>query len=1562
MALKPAPAGHVAVERDEVDLAELLEHGTHSLRSSSSLHTRKLEDESAAAMPPGPAAGGLDRGGPHQAAAAVVNGGPDLIAKVADAPQSVLIHMVASYHAALLSHGLTAEATVIVEELEAFLAERRRAPSRAPELQGFELLLKDGLLEFLLRVQPLLPPIRSQVVKFKDVSFVNSIVIPDGFPTVGSLLGGCLLREKPKKVPVTVVKNATGYFMPGSMTLILGSPGCGKSTLLRILTGRIKDSPGLSGSVLYNHKPVREVIVERLAACIAAQDNHQPFLTVKETMEFSRDCTLAWTYKDFGPELKAIAEEALKLGQDPKLEMNLHMMGLKRLQSRPVGSEKMPTLTAGERHRVTVAEMVAGTYAVYYFDELNKGVDASVTRDLVENMKIFSRVRGVSCVVSLLQPSVATYNLFDQILLMDHGHILYFGPRADALPYFENLGYIKPLHVCAPEFLVDVTTEEGWRFLQPGAQRLEFDGFVQAYQNSDLYKDTLRIVESPELHLNYWVQASKPPGIELANDAARFPTVKKVIEGQPLSKPAIQNSGRVKEGDRVVAVSSTSNRLAYVVGHEAQAVAGALELAADPVRLQLERPFVEQETTFGVGQYNREYVHDFWYEIVVLGLFVGTFFFQLKQDANQLDMNLRRGIGFSSVMTTTLINLGHLPFILEDRLIFYKQQGARFYRPASYLLAQIFSQFPFSFTEASLQATIWSILVYFIGGLTLSSGGWHFFVYWALFTCNILWASSMVRFLGNWAPTPDAANAVSGIIIALFLLFAGFLVPRFKIPHYWIWMYYLSPLQWAITSFLINEFRSSTYSNQYCRDVSLALVPQCIGRLDEPIGRAWLAKNQFLVDYGWIAVGFVVLLAWFAVFNLLSLWALTKVRHVPLPREGLGPPKKTSEPSKDNQVEDEIDEELGPGMKGQAGEQELSIKSSSLLDELLVPITLSWHNLGYELFNPQIGQSRRLLDDISGWTKPGEILLLLGAGGAGKSTLLNCLAGRYVSPHNITGKILVNGYPKIQATFSRVMAYVDRSNAYSPFVTVREACLFSAALRMGKTITKEQQVQFVDEVLDVMGLTFAANRLVLSLSGPSSVAAESSKRLCTAIELSANPSMLFLDEPLSNVDSRSALKLIETLKNITRTRRGVIMTASDIPSNRRNSLFTNALILKNGGEMVYFGPLSADSAEMKAYFCSIPGTPPCLPGVHPLQYVIDLIGDGSSGKMFSRNYAFEYKGSLLCVNNDIELDRIRQAKGKIGLQLTTSGNASSLTTQAVTLITRMQLQYWRNLNYSFGRLMSAVILGLLLGSTYWQENYESTPGMNARAGSLFASCLLLAISNAMNIVPQLAAADPGFKRELATSQYHVFFYGLSWALAEIPYLMVMTLIYSGIFCGMSGVATADVGQFFQFWFILFEFVLAITFLGMLLSTVMPKPALALIVIPILISLWVPSNGYVVVKRKVVDPYIWLFWSNPLQYALNALTSLVFFCNTDGPLCKRGGQNLMCAINPAACPMCTCPRLHDTRNVFVWDTISASRSLNHSQIGLDMMALALFSVFFRVASYLALRYLRHNRQT
>lgn len=95
----------------------------------------------------------------------------------------------------------------------------------------------------------------------------------------------------------------------------------------------------------------------------------------------------------------------------------------------------------------------------------------------------------------------------------------------------------------------------------------------------------------------------------------------------------------------------------------------------------------------------------------------------------------------------------------------------------------------------------------------------------------------------------------------------------------------------------------------------------------------------------------------------------------------------------------------------------------------------------------------QLLNDISGAFRPGILTALVGVSGAGKTTLMDVLAGRKTSGY-IEGDIFINGYPKKQATFARISGYCEQFDIHSPNVTVHEALMYSAWLRLSKDVSK----------------------------------------------------------------------------------------------------------------------------------------------------------------------------------------------------------------------------------------------------------------------------------------------------------------------------------------------------------------------------------------------------------------------------------------------------------------------------------------------------------------------------
>ena len=257
---------------------------------------------------------------------------------------------------------------------------------------------------------------------------------------------------------------------------------------------------------------------------------------------------------------------------------------------------------------------------------------------------------------------------------------------------------------------------------------------------------------------------------------------------------------------------------------------------------------------------------------------------------------------------------------------------------------------------------------------------------------------------------------------------------------------------------------------------------------------------------------------------------------------------------------------------------------------------LQWKDLSYTVTLDN-GTQRRLLHKTFGYVRPGKMCALMGASGAGKSTLLDVLAGKKTSGA-VEGEILVNGREK-DASFTRIAGYVEQSDSINPMSTVREAIAFSGRMRLPQRFSNAEVELKVKNVLQVLGLAHLADELVGS-PGMGGVTAEVRKKVTIGVELVAEPSILFLDEPTTGLDSAGAYAVMSAIHTLSK-HMAVVCTVHQ-PSTELTKMFDDILLLKEGGEVVYFGEMS----RVVTYFAE-QQLGECPPGKNPVDFALEQL-------------------------------------------------------------------------------------------------------------------------------------------------------------------------------------------------------------------------------------------------------------------------------------------------------------------------------------------------------------------
>ncbi|CAL5434278.1 unnamed protein product [Camellia sinensis] len=481
-----------------------------------------------------------------------------------------------------------------------------------------------------------------------------------------------------------------------------------------------------------------------------------------------------------------------------------------------------------------------------------------------------------------------------------------------------------------------------------------------------------------------------------------------------------------------------------------------------------------------------------------------------------------------------------------------------------------------------------------------------------------------------------------------------------------------------------------------------------------------------------------------------------------------------------------------------------------LIDE---DVVLIW--LGMEMKSQGIDENRlRLLRDVSGAFRPGILTALVGVSGAGKTTLMDVLAGRKTGGY-IEGNISISGYPKNQETFARVSGYCEQNDIHSPFVTVHESLLYSAWLRLSKDVKTERKQMFVAEVMDLVELNTLKNALV-GLPGVNGLSTEQRKRLTIAVELVANPSIIFMDEPTSGLDARAAAIVMRTVRNTVDTGRTVVCTIHQ-PSIDIFEAFDELLLMKRGGNMIYAGPLGRHSHKLVEYFEAVPGVPNITEGYNPATWMLDVSSTSVEAQL-DVDFAEIYANSGLYQNQELIKELSTPAPGTNDLYFPTK-YSQSLLTQCLACFWKQHWSYWRNSQHQQQDLLN------LLGATY-------------------SAVLFLGASNANAVQIVVVVERTVFYHERAAGMYSELPYAFAQVAIETIYVVIQTFIYAFLLYSMIGFEWTTV-KFFYFYYFIFMCFTYFSMYGMMVVALTPNHQIAAIVMSFFFSFWNLFSGFLI---------------------------------------------------------------------------------------------------------------------
>jgi ABC-type multidrug transport system ATPase subunit len=1039
--------------------------------------------------------------------------------------------------------------------------------------------------------------------------------------------------------------------------------------------------------------------------------------------------------------------------------------------------------------------------AVCSHDNSTRGLDASTALDYAKSLRIITNIYKTTTFVSLYQASESIYSQFDKVMVIDQGRQVFLGPAKEARSYFESLGFLPKPRQTTPDYLTGCT-----------------DPFEREYQEGRNENNA----------------PSNPEALVAAFKESKYAT--------QLSHQIEQYKKKVEEEQHIYEDFKTA-----VLQGKRHA----------PKKSVYSIPFYLQVWALMKRQFILKWQDRFslvvsWVTSITIAIVIGTVWLQMPKSSS--GAFTRGGALFIALLFNCFQAFGELAGVMVGRPIINKHRAFTFHRPSALWIAQIAVDLAF----AAVQILVFSILVYFMCGLVYDVGA--FFTFVLVIITGYLGITLFFRTVGCMCPDFDSAIKFVATMITFFILTAGYLI-QWRSEQVWLrWIFYINSLGLGFSSMMINEFSRIDLT---CDGTALIPYGPGYGNVSHQVctlagstpgtaqvsGTSYVGasfryyKNDLWRNWG-IMVGLII------VFLVTNSFLGEYIKW------GAGGRTITFF-RKENRERTELNEELQAKKdarlrkeKGQGG-SDLKIESKAVL---------TWEDVCYDV--PVQSGQLRLLKNVYGYVRPGELTALMGASGAGKTTLLDVLASRK-NIGVISGEKLIDGQEP-GTDFQRGTAYAEQLDVHESTQTVREALRFSAVLRQPYDTPLEEKHAYVEEVISLLEMEDIADAIIGSPEA--GLAVEQRKRVTIGVELAAKPQLLlFLDEPTSGLDSQSAFNIVRFLRKLAAAGQAILCTIHQ-PNASLFENFDRLLLLQQGGETVYFGDIGKDAQHLRAYFAKYGAH--CPADANPAEWMLDAIGAGLAAKIGDKDWGEIWTDSEEFDETKTNIIRIKderlQAVGS-ETKLQTKEYATPLWHQIKEVNKRQHKAFWRSPNYGFTRLFNHVIVAFLTGLMFLQLD-DSRTSLQYRIFIMFQFTVLPALILAQ-VEPKYDLSRLIFYREAASKTYRQLPFALSMVLAEMPYSLLCAVGFYLPIYWIPGLNAAPSRAGYNFLMVLITELFSVT-LAQTISAWTPSTFIAVLLNPFVIIIFALFCGVAVPKPQI--PGFWRAW----LYQLDPFTRLI----------------------------------------------------------------------------------------
>ncbi|MCJ1308910.1 hypothetical protein MMC25_002565 [Agyrium rufum] len=1122
---------------------------------------------------------------------------------------------------------------------------------------------------------------------------------------------------KPRKIQI--LQDFEGIVEAGEMLVVLGPPGSGCSTFLKTIAGETHGFHVDDQSYL-NYQG------------ISAKKMHNNF---RGEAIYTAEVDVHFPQLSVGDTLDFAAQARAPRhipGGVSRRDYARHMrdvimavFGISHTLNTRVGNDFVRGVSGGERKRVSIAEAALSNAPLQCWDNSTRGLDSANALEFCKTLRLSTDLRGATAAVAIYQASQSAYDIFDKVIVLYEGRQIYYGPTTAAAQYFFDMGFSHPDRQTTADFLTSMTSP---------AERMVRDGFEN------------RVPRTPAEFAEAWKKSSTRA--QLLRDLDQYEQ-KYQIGGEYYEKFVASRRLQQSANQRV----KSPYTLSYVQQVELCLQRGFLRLKGDP-----SLTFTQLFGNF------------------VMALIIGSVFYNLQQ--NTASFYSRGALLFFAILINAFGSALEILTLYAQRPIVEKHTRYAFYHPSTEAIASMMTDLPYKL----INAFTFNLPLYFMTNLRREPGAFFFFVLISFFLT--LTMSMVFRTIAATSRSLTQALAPAAVLILAIVIYTGFTIPTPNMLGWSRWINYLDPVAYGFEALMINEFHDRTYE---CSSfvpmgagyAGIGPTNQICSTVGSTVGSAFVLGDNYINQsfeyyhsHKWRNLGILIvfMVGLMTTYLVASEYISAKKSkgEVLVFRRGHEPLVVKEQPS-----DVEASAQAANGMTN-------TVTNSAQAIEAVIErqtAIFHWEEVSYVI--KAKGGPLKILDHVDGWVKPGTLTALMGVSGAGKTTLLDVLATR-VTMGVITGEMLVDGQARDES-FQRKTGYVQQQDLHLQTSTVREALNFSALLRQPDHISRQEKLNYVNEVIKILEMEEYADAVV-GVPGEG-LNVEQRKRLTIGVELAAKPALLlFLDEPTSGLDSQTSWSICDLMEKLKNSGQAILCTIHQ-PSAMLFQRFDRLLFLAKGGKTVYYGDVGENSSILTEYFARN-GASPCPPDANPAEWMLEVIG-AAPGSHTDIDWPQVWRDSP---EHQQVHEELAEMKDSLRATRTVTGQsakdrkkaefrefAAPFNQQFREVQWRVFQQYWRTPSYIYSKAALCTCAALFIGFSFFKAQ-NSQQGLQNQLFSIF---MLMTIFGQLvqQIMPHFVTQRSLYEaRERPSKAYSWKAFMLANIIVELPWNTLMAII------------------------------------------------------------------------------------------------------------------------------------------------------------------------------------------